>query len=152
MKRLRRNASRGFSLIEVAIALGFLSCALLMVAGLFPVGLSTLKAAMDETTESQIVQRISMNASLSNFHDLSSHFQGGVFYFDQEGEEFISSKHPTEKIYRVETRYTAPLLTPFSSADLSESLARIEIKISRNYSTAKTAGKTYFIYVATNGR
>ena len=75
----------GFSLIEVTIAMGILSFALVTMLGLMPVGLNTLRGAADATTTAQIVQRISGEARLTSFENLPARFHNQEFYFDEEG-------------------------------------------------------------------
>lgn len=83
--KLLRGAA-GFSLVEVTLALGIVSFSLLTVLGLMPVGLSTLKQATEQTTESQIVQKIGGEAYLTSFSQLAASFSNRTFYYDDRGK------------------------------------------------------------------
>jgi uncharacterized protein (TIGR02598 family) len=58
MNRRRRSSGVAFSLVEVVLALGVISFAILAILGVFPVGLSTGHSAQDETRAPQIAQMI----------------------------------------------------------------------------------------------
>ncbi len=78
----------GFSLIEVTMAIGLISFAMLSIVGLMPVGLSTLRNAMNQTVEGQIVQKMSGRFLLTPFSQLRTNYSTSQsFYYDQEGEE-----------------------------------------------------------------
>jgi type II secretory pathway pseudopilin PulG len=49
---------RAFSLVEVVLALGVISFAIVAILGVFPIGLSTSRSAQDETRAPQIAQTI----------------------------------------------------------------------------------------------
>jgi uncharacterized protein (TIGR02598 family) len=140
----------GFSLIEVTLALGIMTFAILSVIGVLPVGLSTLRDAMNDMTKAQIVQRIAGNAALSTFSDLRTHFDGGEFYFGEDGQQLHRSD--SEVRYRVETRCEPPELSASAPDGLDQSLARIEMEIFRLvYGVGRSAG-IYSLHVATDGR
>ncbi len=54
----RRKPTRAFSLIEVMLALGVLSFALISVMALWPAGLKSVKAARDEAAAANVMQMI----------------------------------------------------------------------------------------------
>jgi uncharacterized protein (TIGR02598 family) len=58
MKRAQDQFRSAFSLVEVVLALGVISFAILAILGVFPVGLSTGHSAQDETRAPQIAQMI----------------------------------------------------------------------------------------------
>ena len=87
----------GFSLVEVTIALGLVSFGVLSVIGLLPSGLSTLRQAMDQTVEAQIVQGIASRSVVANFTNLT-----GVSYFNEEGQSVSQV---------ADARYTATVTT-----------------------------------------
>lgn len=63
-KRKRRRRAGGFSLIEVALALGIVSFALLTVVALLPIGISTNQASSEELHASNLLSFL--NADLRN--------------------------------------------------------------------------------------
>src|SRR3954467_13083751 len=58
MKGARHHFWNAFSLVEVVLALGVISFAIVAILGVFPVGLSTGHSAQDETRAPQIAQMI----------------------------------------------------------------------------------------------
>lgn len=77
-------SNRAFSLIEVVIAMGVTSFALLGMVALIPMGLSSARAAVDATTESQIVQYARNELELTDFTNLTV-WSGTTTYFDNQG-------------------------------------------------------------------
>lgn len=93
-------SSAGFSLVEVVLAMGVISFAMISVIGLLPVGLSTFQRAMDQTVEGQIIQRINGEMMLTPFKQLSASYNGKTTYFDMEGQLLPNA---TDAKYKVET-------------------------------------------------
>lgn len=60
-----------FSLVEVVLALGICSFAMVAIVGMIPVGLSTFRDAMNTTVQSQIVQRIAGDVLLTEYQNLT---------------------------------------------------------------------------------
>jgi len=62
MRHLRRSAPLrhrdAFSLVEVVLAIGVISFAIVAILGLFPIGLATGRSAQDETRAPQVAQTI----------------------------------------------------------------------------------------------
>ncbi len=87
-----------FSLIEVLLALGVTSFALLTMAALIPMGLSEARQASDATTESQIVQFARNEIEMTPFTNLSA-WAGTNSYFDNQG--LPTTKGGPEQIYSV---------------------------------------------------
>jgi len=88
-----------FSLVEVVLAIGVIGFGVLIVLGLMPVGLNTMRQAMDNSTELQIVKQISGEALLMRFSQLTTNFSGKTFYYDEQGIK--------ENQYSDKTRYWA---------------------------------------------
>src|SRR6185295_16320098 len=61
---------RGFSLVELAIALGILAVAVIGLMALMPTGMSQARNAMDITITAQIAQRILSDAEQADFDEL----------------------------------------------------------------------------------
>jgi uncharacterized protein (TIGR02598 family) len=104
---------RGFSLVEIALALAILAMALVALLGLLPSGMGNFRNTMDTTITSQIAQRILEEAEQTEFNELvdRSHlpedsagksycperfsFRGprveapGWRYFDEQGNEIV---------------------------------------------------------------
>jgi uncharacterized protein (TIGR02598 family) len=81
---LRGNAlRRGFSLVEVVMAFGILSFALIGIVGLLPAGLSQFRESMDLTIQSQITQELVSEVQRTGYADLSG--LASTRHFDAEG-------------------------------------------------------------------
>ena len=68
--RLANASRRGFSLVEVAIAIAILAIAMVALIGLLPSGMSNFQQAMDTTVTSQIAQSVLHDAGQAEFNDL----------------------------------------------------------------------------------
>lgn len=79
---IRSRRKSGFSLVEVVLALGICSFAMVAIVGMIPVGLSTFKDAMNTTVQSQIVQRIAGDVLLADYQNLATG-QEETYYNDQ---------------------------------------------------------------------
>jgi len=101
---------RGFSLIEVTLAMGVVSFGLVALVGVMPVGLTTLRRAFDLTAEGMIVQKISGEARLTAFTQLSTTFANKTFYYDMDGLFLTNSPAtaPTTTRYWVTTTVADP--------------------------------------------
>lgn len=81
---LLRN--RGFTLVEVTLAIGIISFAFVAMFGILPVGLNVSRQAMDTTIEAQIVQQLKTQALQTDFSQLGELDQAAAFYFDDQGK------------------------------------------------------------------
>jgi len=81
--RAGRQRARGFSLVEVALALGVIGAAFVPLTGLLSVGLSALRESQVDVKASLIAQRLLADAQLVPFGDLS----GVTEYLDIEGNK-----------------------------------------------------------------
>ena len=68
--RAQRNWRRGFSLVEVALAIAVLAVALVGLLALMPSGVGNFRKAMDTSITAQIAQRILRDAEQAEFDDL----------------------------------------------------------------------------------
>ena len=127
------GSRRGFSLIEVTVALGILSFAMVGIIGLMPVGLGTMRDAIDESTTSLIARRLIGEYQQNAISEITNR-AFPVRWFDVEGQEV-----PTESaVYQAATTPTAD----------SPNLARVVIVVTKK--NAATGGRTYVSYIARN--
>jgi uncharacterized protein (TIGR02598 family) len=75
------NVSAGFSLVELALAMGIASFALIALLGLITVGYQTGGDAKDETLISGMAQYVWGELKGRDFDSLTS----SIFYFDAQG-------------------------------------------------------------------
>ena len=139
----RRN---GFSLVEVTIALGLISFALISILGLIPTGLSTLRQSMNQTVEAQIVRTIGAQAVLTSYTNLA---MSGA-YFDDEGLPVAAASGACYIVNVTKANSVFPGSTNANA--LASSLTALNIQIVAKPNPA-AAGKTnlYTLLVANSG-
>lgn len=78
---------RGFSLVEVVLALGVVSVGLVGIMGLLPAGLGVFRQSVNTTTQAQIAQQIINDAQLTPYASLVNSLSAAtvVYYFDESG-------------------------------------------------------------------
>lgn len=83
-------------MVEVVLALGIMSFALMGIVGLLPVGLSQFRKAIDTTVQAQIVQDATNMIQRTPFADIDSFGTAGnpaVYYYDHEGIRSNEADH-----------------------------------------------------------
>jgi len=102
----KTSRRQGFSLVEVVLAIGVTSFALLGMVALIPMGMKTSHQAIDAMTEAQIVQYARNELELTPFASLASSWDlatvgtaKGTLYFDNQGLPTTSTD--PEMIYKV---------------------------------------------------
>jgi len=75
----------GFSLTEVAMAVGLMSFALLTIMGSLPVGMSALKASRERTAAGQIANELAGTVLSTSFSDLNT--LAGTNYYSWDGKK-----------------------------------------------------------------
>lgn len=86
---------RGFSLVEVALALGIVAFAFVSLFGLLPAGLTTFRNAIDTGNETRIVQTFVSKVIATDFENLKTKVDfastNEIIYFDEEGTQVDTS-------------------------------------------------------------
>lgn len=77
------DSQRGFSLVEIVIALGIVSFAMMSIVGLIMVGMNVFRSSIDTSVQTRIAQQIINEAQLSDFGKLVDY----QAYFDADGAE-----------------------------------------------------------------
>lgn len=137
-------SKQGFSLIEVVLALGVVSFAMVSLLALIPVGLASFKKAMSLTVEAQIVQRMSSEIGLRQYSQLAS----STNFFDVQGTPTTSA---TDRVYTAALSFTNGLSNVKSADSLgvtTASVASIDIRSTVNPNQVRH----YTIIVANNGQ
>ena len=93
--RPRVRFPRGFSLIEVTIALGVFAFAMIPIIGLVSSGMKSLRGSMDDGVRGEIVRKVVGEAMRVPYTNLSTAFNNQLFYFDDEGVQQASSNAQT---------------------------------------------------------
>jgi uncharacterized protein (TIGR02598 family) len=88
----------GFSLVEIALAVGVIAFAFVALFGMLPLGLQTFRDAIDTNNEARIVQMFVSKVLATDFKNLKTTVDfgatGEVAYFDEEGTQIDTSTNP----------------------------------------------------------
>jgi uncharacterized protein (TIGR02598 family) len=148
--RLLNAGLKAFTLVEVSLACGLISFALVSILGLMSVGLNTLRETMGRTVEGQIVQKLSAQILLVPFSQLQMNYATPQnLFYDQEGEEVSGS---TSAAYTVSIQPPATAVYPgYTNAPTptSSSLCLMQISVKRDQGSR--APNRYNLYVANSG-
>ena len=119
-----------FSLVEVTLALGIISFGLVAVMGLMPVGLTTMRQAMDASIEEQIVQKIAGEVLLTPFSQLSDSIIGKSYYFDDQGIAVATANNARfwVAVQEVATTYPGSSAAP-DKTPVTDSMRMLQVKI-----------------------
>ena len=101
MSRVKKNFCPAFSLVEVVIAMGVVSFAILTLLALVPTGMNGFQQAQTNNVETDIVQKINTELQNAPYSELFSSAgvgtnatvfgSSGVRYYDMEGDSLGSS-------------------------------------------------------------
>lgn len=147
-------AKSAFSLVEVTLAVGIIGFGLVIVMALMPVGLSTLREAMDGTTEAQIIRKISGEALLTPFSQLPVKYEDQIRYYDDAGLEEVTQSSRTR--YAVTTKlrdasYPGSAAVP-SNSPLSDNLKTLQLDVAIVPASGNSNQKrTYNIRIPNSG-
>jgi uncharacterized protein (TIGR02598 family) len=152
---------RGFSLVEVTLAIGIFTFAGVALLGLLPAGLKTFEDAIDATVASQIAQGITTQARQAKFSELEQ-FNGNQesnplqpeadFFYDEQGQLLGSgSVAPQGTIYTaaVVIANGPPASTSLPGAQPNLGLATVSVWV-KKISSPRDSRVTNFL-VADNG-
>ncbi|MEO6788841.1 MAG: Verru_Chthon cassette protein B [Chthoniobacteraceae bacterium] len=155
---VRQRKASGFTLIEVAIAVGILAVALVALLGLLPGGMTNFRKAMDTSITAQIAQRILLDMQQADFAQVidapagtDSIPVGYTFtaptrasqqfrYFDEQGGELIPPNNgttltATQKlalVYQVNIRVMPTASLPADGNAVKEDVAQVTVQVARN--------------------
>jgi len=129
-----RKILRGFSLIEVVIALGIGSFALVAMLGVIPVGLQSIRDSVFVTSQAAITESLVANAQRTPWDKLDA-WNGALRYFSVEGRPLTTSN--SAAVFAVTTRLVKTV--PAASTGLPhQQLARLTVEI-RSLNSQQTA-------------
>lgn len=129
--------SHGFSLIEVTIALGIVSFALIALFGLLPTGLTTFRSSIDRSVASQIAQNIISQARQTEFSSLSTLATpaGSPKKFTEDGDETTDA---AKTIYVAKIEVETSVSLPAAPAP-NTSMAKIRVRVVNSPSGGEAA-------------
>jgi uncharacterized protein (TIGR02598 family) len=124
--RFRKNA---FSLVEVTLALGISSVAILAMLALMPVGLSTMKDAAESAGRAQVLTYVASTLRATPFGELTGYVNGtGPMRFDRVGRPWDShSGSPATFAATLTISSAAPY--PGAPAEVSQSALPVTVRI-----------------------
>lgn len=155
--RIPRRAEnpRGFSLVEVVMALGIMSFALMGIVGLLPAGLSQFRQAVDVTMKAQISQELTAMVQRTDYAKLGEFGNPStpkVSYYDSEGT-LLGNTGGNEYAYMAKTyQATDADLNNLLAPTWSKPLANVSaVKIEITSRTSPDRPHTSISYVANTG-
>jgi len=136
-----RQRRRAFSLVEVVIALGIVSFAMMGIVGLIAVGMNTFRASIDTSVQSRIAQKAISDAVLTDFSKLQAYES----YYDESGRPVSAGDE--QRLYTVGV--TLANLTNSITQSLSQDVAKNVVVTIRNR-TRPDEVKTFATVVVKN--
>lgn len=166
MKRFRLPAG-AFSLVEVVMALGLVSFAIVAILAFFPAGLSSNRSSANETRAAQLTKAVigtidsqcstfdnvncyGLTLNLSSLSTATEKTASNILYasYPSPNQPSISATQTNDSIYTMELRFdNDPSLTPAGTKLGAGKVSLIEIRV---YSKARAEGATEFLYLARN--
>jgi len=125
---MHRRSKGGFSLVEVAMALGVMATALIGIMGLLSVGSKSFHGAITTTTNAAIFQQVMNDLKQTDFTTLTTQGNPPARYFDDQGDD-ITSDTSIPKVYDVAV-FVTPTTTLPSAPAANSNLASIQVYIS----------------------
>ncbi len=142
--------SFAFSLVEVTIAIGIISFGLVAIVGLMPVGLVTMRQAMDQTIEAQISQQMAGEASLMPFSQLKEYVEKGPYFYTAEGIRQTVRNDRTR--YEVKLEQVKTVFPGSENAlDLSSNMTTFVVQTVRGSGKAVMGRSTNIICIPNSG-
>lgn len=172
------NSTKGFSLVEIVMALGILSVAVIPLFGLLPVGMNIFKDAIDTTVQSQIMERLTTLAEQTEFSKIgypdnpqgiavkATSSQDTVtpvyYYYDDQGSE-IPATQKASSIYTAAVTYLDKTGVPNGGAangtTSSENIITLWVRIYNNKGVyapdgrpADSRARTFMLHIANYGK
>ena len=102
----KSSHSHGFSLVEVALALGIVAFAFVSLFGLLPAGLSTFRNAIDVSNETWIMQGLNSMIQVTEWSKIND-LKQETFYYNEEGRLTDTKSNPSSNSKIVESRLYA---------------------------------------------
>ena len=140
MKQALRN-TRGFSLVEVVLALGVVAFCLFAILGMFPVALKTQQASVNQTTANEILGQIladlradvrlppgQASKEQNSGFNLHGHWAAqatpDTIYFTNDGDQTPAGgvnvgSPPSDAVFRAKITYLFPPTSTTSLADIA---------------------------------
>ncbi len=102
----KRQPAHGFSLVEVALALGIVAFAFVSLFGLLPAGLGVFRTSIDVGNETWIMQGLNSMIQVTEWSKINDLTQE-IFYYNEEGRLTDTKSNPSSDPKIVESRLYA---------------------------------------------
>lgn len=99
MKNPKRTAA--FSLVEVTMALGIVSFAVLSLVALLPSGLQSVRDSANEAALSAIVRTVRGELNQASFADVTTALPTQTWYFNESGNRLDDSAPAAERFFKL---------------------------------------------------
>jgi uncharacterized protein (TIGR02598 family) len=128
VEKMRRTA--GFTLVEVTLAMGLVSFALLPLMALLPQGLSTVRYSATETALGAMLGKVRSELNQSSFDTLNQTLPSAAspWYFDEAGTRVDAAD--TQKHYFVVSAAVDIPNIPAAPVDFQKSAKRVRLRMS----------------------
>lgn len=146
----RSIRSRAFTLIEVVLALGVVSTALVSLLGLMALAFTMLRESIDTTTHSQVMQSLSSEIEMLDYSEITgSPGYVGKFprYYDEAGQ---IPTNPELRLYEVTVEVKSSAIPAAGGLALSTSSKKLNVTIKNLHN--RFATREYGLWVVDNGR
>jgi uncharacterized protein (TIGR02598 family) len=135
-----------FTLIEVTIALGISSFAILSILGVMAVGMRTMGGAVDATVQAQITNDVVGNLKQVNFTELTKAGSSLAWRYDDRGLS-VGNTGTAEEVYSASAEILPATL---SGGSANPNLVRVSILISKISEPARPY--IFSTFIANNGQ
>ena len=137
--KTQSQPAAAFTLVELALALGIVSFAMVSIFGLVPIGLQASRDSSDQIARTNITKQIASEAQLTDFDKLAD-LTKSPYYFDADGVRCAKA----ESRYSASASLRTSTDIPGTGSEKWNSVALIELEIT-SVSNAKPT--THFVHV-----
>ena len=127
----KQRHAQGFSLVEVALALGIVAFAFVSLFGLLPTGLNVFRGAIDTSNETWIMQGLNSMIQVTEWAKLDD-LEQEVFYYNEEGRLTDTKTNPNSdpkikasRLYAVKMLIDHKFSRPNDSGDVLPNSVRV---------------------------
>ena len=115
--------SQGFSLVEVALALGIVAFAFVSLFGLLPTGLGVFRSAIDTSNETWIMQGLNSMVQVTEWSKIQD-LKTEIYYYNEEGRltDTKSNQSSDPKVLAARLYAVKMLIDNFSRPNDSDKL------------------------------
>ena len=145
------RTSRGFSLVEVVLAIGMLSFSLVGLLGLMPMVLGSVRESMNLTTQTLIIQALASEAHTLNFSEVTNSAKFSSTFprsYDDVGAPLPQGSSSQDTAFQV-TMSISSCQVP-ATASSSTPARQLTFQVLNNHK--KTDKRFYNVWVVDNGR